>query len=149
TPISKEKGMAMHPSLNQGVKGGMLGLFKEGKLGILSGLGYNNPEFSHFRSTDIWLSGIVPSNTSQPLPTGWLGRYFDTFSSEPKPESPYCIQIGKTPSLMFLGETGEKSIVLENAEDMYHQGQMVEGNRIGIEAGKYYKSEFDYVNNVG
>ncbi|MCD8539662.1 MAG: hypothetical protein LRY55_07760 [Leadbetterella sp.] len=149
TPINKDKGMAMHPGLSQGVKGGMLGLYKEGKLGILSGLGYHNPDFSHFRSTDIWLSGIVPGSTSQPLPTGWLGRYFDTFSGEAKPESPYCVQIGKTPSLMFLGETGEKSIVLENAEDMYYQGQLVEGNKIAIEAGEYYKNEFDYVNNVG
>jgi len=149
SPISKEKGLAMHPSLTQGVKGGMLGMFNEGKLGVLSGLGYPNPDFSHFRSTDIWLSGIVPSSTSQPLPTGWLGRYFDTFSNEPKPESPYCIQVGKTPSLMFLGESGEKSIVLESAEDMYYQGQMVEGNRIAMEASEYYKNEFDYVNNVG
>ncbi len=37
TIISKEQGMAMHPSLSQGVKGGMLGLFQEGKLGVLSG----------------------------------------------------------------------------------------------------------------
>ena len=149
TVINQDKGMAMHPGLSQGVKGGMLGLYKEGKLGVLSGLGYKNPDFSHFRSTDIWLSGIVPSSTSQPLPTGWLGRYFDTFSGESKPESPYCIQIGKTPSLMFLGETGEKSIVLESADDMYHQGQLVEGNKIDIEASEYYKSEFNYVNNVG
>lgn len=149
TIISKEQGMAMHPSLSQGVKGGMLGLFQEGKLGVLSGLGYPNPDFSHFRSTDIWLSGIVPSSTSQPLPTGWLGRYFDTYAGADKPESPYCIQIGKTPSLMFLGETGEKSIVLESADDMYLQGQMVGGDKIDIEAEGFFKQEFDYVNNVG
>lgn len=147
--IHKDKGMAMHPSLTQGVKGGMLGLFNEGKLGVLSGLGYHNPDFSHFRSTDIWLSGIVPSSTSQPLPTGWLGRYFDTYSGKDKPESPYCIQVGKTPSLMFLGETGEKSIVLESAEDMYYQGQMVGGDKIDIDADGFFKQEFDYVNNVG
>lgn len=149
TPISKEKGMAMHPSLSKGIKGGMNGMFKNGKLGVLSGLGYHNPDFSHFRSTDIWLSGIVPASTSQPLPTGWLGRYFDTFSNQKRPDSPYCIQVGNTPSLMFLGETGEKSIVLENAEDMYLQGQMVEGNQINIEADENYFNEFNYVNNVG
>lgn len=149
TPISKENGMAMHPSLTKGVKGGMLGLFKDGKLGVLNGLGYKNPDFSHFRSTDIWLSGIVPASTSQPLPTGWLGRYFDAYAQGIKPESPYCIQVGKTPSLMFLGETGEKSIVLESAEDMYYQGQQVEGNKIDIEASENFLKEFTYVNNVG
>lgn len=149
TPISQEKGLAMHPSLSKGVGGGMLGMYKSGKLGVLSGLGYPNPDFSHFRSTDIWLSGIAPKTTSTPLPTGWLGRYFDTFANQKKPESPYCVQIGKSPSLMFLGETGEKSIVLESAEDMYYQAQLVESNKIDIEASEYYKSEFDYVNNVG
>jgi uncharacterized protein (DUF1501 family) len=151
TVISQKNGMAMHPSLKKGVKGGMLGLFNDGKLGILSGIGYKNPDFSHFRSTDIWLSGIVPSNTSQPLPTGWLGRYFDTYAGEKKPESPFCIQVGKTPSLMFLGETGEKSIVLESAEDMFYQGQLVEGNKLNLDANEseFYQHEFNYVNNVG
>lgn len=149
--ISKSNGMAMHPSLTRGVNEGMYGLFKAGKLGVLSGVGYHNPDFSHFRSTDIWLSGVVPANPSQPLPTGWLGRYFDTYATEKRPESPFCIQIGKSPSLMFLGETGEKSIVLESAEDMYHQGQLVEGQEIHLaeDESEYFRYEFDYVNNVG
>lgn len=149
TIIDKSKGMAMHPNLSKGVKGGMLGLFNENKLSVLSGLGYPNPDFSHFRSTDIWLSGIAPPNSSQPLPTGWVGRYFDTYSNQKRPESPYCIQIGRSPSLMFLGETGEKSIILENAEDMFFQGQQVEGNKLEATGSENYITEFNYLNNVG
>lgn len=149
TPISKELGMAMHPNLSLGPKGGIHGLFKEGKLSVIHGVGYENPNYSHFRSTDIWLSGIVPNNDSTPLPNGWLGRYFDRYANSPKPESPFCVQIGDTPSLMFLGETGEKSIVLENADDLYNQAKDVEADKIPIGGSAYFKSEFDYVNEVG
>jgi uncharacterized protein (DUF1501 family) len=54
-----------------------LGPFKEmleaGHLAVVQGVGYPNPNRSHFRSTDIWTSG-VPDAVE---PTGWLGRYLD------------------------------------------------------------------------
>ncbi len=48
-------------------------LFNEGGLGIVQGVGYPNPNRSHFVSTSIWETAD-PSNRSN---TGWLGRYFD------------------------------------------------------------------------
>ena len=48
-------------------------LYKEGDLGIVQGVGYPNPNRSHFVSTSIWETAD-PTNHS---PTGWLGRYFD------------------------------------------------------------------------
>jgi len=48
-------------------------LFKEGGLGIVQGVGYPNPNRSHFVSTSIWETAD-PSSRSN---TGWLGRYFD------------------------------------------------------------------------
>lgn len=48
-------------------------LFKEGDLGIIQGVGYPNPNRSHFVSTSIWETAD-PTNHSA---TGWLGRYFD------------------------------------------------------------------------
>ncbi len=48
-------------------------LFKEGDLGIVQGVGYPNPNRSHFVSTSIWETG----DTSNRSNTGWLGRYFD------------------------------------------------------------------------
>ncbi|MBK9933639.1 MAG: hypothetical protein IPP05_05725 [Cytophagaceae bacterium] len=148
-PISKEKGMAMHPSLKLGPNGGMVGLYNDGKLSVIHGVGYENPNYSHFRSTDIWLSGLVPNNDSSPLHTGWLGRYFDKYTEAEKPESPFCLQIGHNPSLMFRGENGEKSIVLENADEMYRQAQSVESDKISIGGSSYFQNEFNYVNDVG
>lgn len=86
-PISKEKGMAMHPSLKLGPNGGMVGLYNDGKLSVIHGVGYENPNYSHFRSTDIWLSGLVPNNDSSPLHTGWLGRYFDKYTEAENPKA--------------------------------------------------------------
>ncbi len=149
SPISKELGMAMHPNLKLGPNGGMLGLFNAGKLSIIHGVGYENPNYSHFRSTDIWLSGLVPNNDSSPLHTGWLGRYFDKYTEAEKPESPFCLQVGHNPSLMFRGESGEKSIVLEDAEEMFKQAQSVESDKINIGGSSYFQTEFNYVNDVG
>ena len=149
SPISKELGMAMHPNLKKGPKDGMLGLFNSGKLSIISGVGYENPNYSHFRSTDIWLSGLVPNNDAQPLPNGWVGRYFDKYSDSEKLDSPFCIQIGQNPSLMFLGETGEKSIVLENPEELFNQAKSVENNLINVGGSEYFKDEFSFINKIG
>jgi len=48
-------------------------LFQEGNLGVVQGVGYPNPNRSHFVSTSIWETAD-PNNRSA---TGWLGRYFD------------------------------------------------------------------------
>jgi uncharacterized protein (DUF1501 family) len=60
----------LHPAMT-----GMRNLYNEGKLMIVQGVTYPNPSLSHFRSTDIWLSG---SESSVALDTGWMGRALDT-----------------------------------------------------------------------
>jgi uncharacterized protein (DUF1501 family) len=61
--------VGLHPALT-----GFKGLYDDGSLGILSGVGYPNPDRSHFRSMDIWQTA---SDSRQYLTTGWLGRYLD------------------------------------------------------------------------
>lgn len=48
-------------------------LFKAGQLGVVQGVGYPNPNRSHFVSTSIWETADPANRTG----TGWLGRYFD------------------------------------------------------------------------
>jgi uncharacterized protein (DUF1501 family) len=52
--------------------------FDDGELAILNGVGYPNPDRSHFRSMDIWHSA---SQSNQYVYTGWLGRYLDAMCS--------------------------------------------------------------------
>jgi uncharacterized protein (DUF1501 family) len=53
-------------------------LYDEGHLALLQGVGYPNPNRSHFRSTEIWQTA---SDSNKIIRTGWLGRYFDNCCS--------------------------------------------------------------------
>jgi uncharacterized protein (DUF1501 family) len=55
------------------VMGGLNELFKEGRLAIVQGVGYPNPNRSHFEATQIWET----ASPDRPVATGWLGRYLD------------------------------------------------------------------------
>ena len=54
---------------------GMKQLFDEGKMHIVQGVGYPSPTFSHFRSTDIWMSA---SEATENVYSGWVGRYLQS-----------------------------------------------------------------------
>ncbi len=62
-------GTGLHPSMT-----GLLELWEMQQLAIVQGVGYPNPDFSHFRSTDIWETG---ANSDQILDSGWTGRYLN------------------------------------------------------------------------
>jgi len=53
---------------------GLKSLFDEGHLAVIQGVGYPNPNRSHFRSTEIWQTATDSDRTER---EGWLGRYFD------------------------------------------------------------------------
>jgi uncharacterized protein (DUF1501 family) len=61
--------VGLHPSMARAGE-----LFKAGKLAVVQGVGYPQPNRSHFRSREIWHTaspaGRVPT-------TGWLGRVLD------------------------------------------------------------------------
>jgi len=59
----------LHPALS-----GFKELYDDGSLGILSNVGYPNPDRSHFRSLDIWHTA---SNSNEYWNNGWVGRYLD------------------------------------------------------------------------
>jgi len=53
---------------------GLKALHDEGHLAIVQGVGYPNPNRSHFRSTEIWHTASDSAKTEK---YGWMGRYFD------------------------------------------------------------------------
>ncbi|HEY0791862.1 MAG TPA: hypothetical protein VGD78_12435, partial [Chthoniobacterales bacterium] len=65
--------LGLHPAL-----GSLRTLWETGALAFIQGVGYPNPNRSHFRSTEIWQTG---SDAGQTLTQGWLGRYFDSCCS--------------------------------------------------------------------
>jgi len=66
--------IGLHPSLD-----GLAKLLQEQSLCIVQGVGYPNPNQSHFRSMDIWQAG----NTAETSSEGWLGRALKQLPSPP------------------------------------------------------------------
>jgi uncharacterized protein (DUF1501 family) len=61
--------LGLHPSAK-----GLSKLLEAGKLAIVQGVGYPNPNRSHFESMDIWQTC---QRKGSPRSTGWLGRFLD------------------------------------------------------------------------
>ena len=61
--------LGLHPQMT-----GFKELYDEGRLAIVQGIGYPNPDRSHFRSMDIWHSARPDADYTQ---DGWLGRGLD------------------------------------------------------------------------
>jgi uncharacterized protein (DUF1501 family) len=74
-------------------------LYDAGNVGIVQGVGYPNPNRSHFRSMDIWQSGQPDREVAS---TGWLGRYFDNTCAGIDPH--VGVSIGDTLPLAMQGE---------------------------------------------
>jgi uncharacterized protein (DUF1501 family) len=62
-------GLGLNPSM-----GAMHDLWKNGKLAIVRGVGYPQPNHSHFVSMDIWQT----ASPTEPGTSGWLGRWLDS-----------------------------------------------------------------------
>jgi len=79
----------LHPSL-----AGLLPIWEAGKMRIVQGVGYPNMNLSHFRGTDIWMSG---SDEPTLLDTGWMARWLEAIYTDfPSwlPESPFALMQG-------------------------------------------------------
>jgi uncharacterized protein (DUF1501 family) len=61
--------LGLHPSMEAAAR-----LFNDGKLAVVQGVGYPEPDRSHFRSMEIWHTA---STAPRPPSAGWLGRVLD------------------------------------------------------------------------
>lgn len=109
----------LHPSMK-----GMQRMYNEEKLSILYSVGYPSPNQSHFRSTDIWLTG---ADENQYLSTGWTGRFLNsTYSNFPigypnaEMPDPLAIQIGSILSPVFMGPGGFTAMAVPSDTDFYN-----------------------------
>ena len=91
TVIPLGDGFGLHPSL-----GGLKELWDAKQLAIVQGVGFANPNYSHFESMDIWQSGVPDT----PVSTGWLGRWLDATKASPL----RAIGIGPTLPTALVGE---------------------------------------------
>lgn len=100
-PLDAEFGL--HPSMPAFKK-----LWDEKKLAIVRGVGYPNSNRSHFRSMDIWQSG-VPDRVEI---SGWLGRWQDATSSDPL----RMLSLGASVPRALIGLKGGGGSALPNGQ---------------------------------
>jgi uncharacterized protein (DUF1501 family) len=102
--------VGLNPSLT-----GFKNLYDNGHLGILNGVGYPNPDRSHFRSMDIWQSG---AESNEYVNTGWLGRYLDAQCSGcAKPTQ--AIEVDDVLSLALKGENS-KGLAVKDPKRLFN-----------------------------
>ncbi|CAB4674476.1 unannotated protein [freshwater metagenome] len=83
-------GLALNGSMT-----GFKTLWDNKQLAIVRGVGYPNPDRSHFSSMAIWQSA-----SRTPIKTGWIGRWIET-----QPENPFlAISLGSTMPALFQGD---------------------------------------------
>ena len=75
--------LGLHPNLK-----GLKASWDAGQLAIVQGVGYPNPNLSHFASMSIWETANVQSGIGD----GWLGRYLN-----------YLDQVGESPNHALEG----------------------------------------------
>jgi uncharacterized protein (DUF1501 family) len=98
--------VGLHPGLT-----GFKDLYDHGQLAIVQGVGYPNPNRSHFRSTEIWQTAS-DSETFEKY--GWIGRYFDNACSGCDPSVGVCV--GHQMPQSFASHLG-KGIAVDNPQN--------------------------------
>jgi uncharacterized protein (DUF1501 family) len=98
--LKEVDGIGLHPQM-----AGIKELYDNGQCAIIQGVGYPNPNRSHFKSMDIWHTADTTATGN-----GWLGRYFDAEccgygkgeSGKPEggqPESSGGVAVSSTPGI--------------------------------------------------
>ncbi|MEP6658215.1 MAG: DUF1501 domain-containing protein [Betaproteobacteria bacterium] len=105
---------ALHPALAP-----LLPLWKDGQMAVLQGVGYPDPNLSHFRSIEIW---DTASDSATFLQDGWLTR---AFSGTPTPRAFAAdgVIIG-TNDLGPLSGGGTRAVALTNTDQFLRQAKL-------------------------
>lgn len=117
--LSLDGKTGLHPAM-----AGLHNLYKDGKVSVVQSVGYPQPNFSHFRATDIWMSA---SDSNQFVNSGWVGRYLDDqypgfptgYPNSAVPD-PLGIQIGSITSLTFQGPQVSMGMSISDPVNFYN-----------------------------
>ena len=106
-------------------------LYDNGQMSIVQGVGYPNPNRSHFRSMDIWQTAQPESDR---LTSGWLGRYFDSCcagadpknnaTAAPPLDASAGLSIGDAQFLAMKGETFQP-LGFERPDSFRYRGKSI------------------------
>ncbi len=98
-PIDLDGDIGLHPAL-----GFVASQYREGNVAVVEGVGYPDPDLSHFASMAAWWSAAAGGD---PSASGWLGRYLDGTVGTNDPLAGVTIGPGPSPAML-----GERSFVV-------------------------------------
>ncbi len=134
-PLSDRAGL--HPALAPLAK-----LWEARELAVLQGVGYPDPNLSHFRSIEIWETA---SKSDEYLPEGWLSR---TFAARPVPASFAAdgVIVGSS-ELGPLAGGNTRAVALANTEQFLRRARLAgpTGNARNKALAHILKTEGDIV----
>jgi uncharacterized protein (DUF1501 family) len=104
----------LHPSLAP-----LLPMWKERQLAVLQGVGYADPNLSHFRSIEIWDTASKPDEY---LTEGWLSRTFNT-APVPRAFAADGVIIGSN-DLGPLAGSGTRAVALANTDQFLRRARL-------------------------
>jgi uncharacterized protein (DUF1501 family) len=145
--------VGLHPSMT-----GFKALYDRGWAALIQGAGYDSINQSHFKGTDIWLSGGDSSAEYGNLTTGWMGRALQAFYPDvlgfPTPDmpDPLGIQVGDPNiSLGFHTETEHQNSINLSGQDpsgFFSLIQTIGGAPINPIPNTQQGQELDYIMGV-
>ena len=100
TTLRPEDQIGLHPSMT-----GFKNLYDQGLMRIIQGTGYPDQNKSHFKSTDLWLTGGDGTRANFSYESGWMGRFMENYYTDYlHADFPLGIQLGSADkSLGFHG----------------------------------------------
>jgi uncharacterized protein (DUF1501 family) len=118
--LKDDKKVGLHPNLTD-----LKALYEKGWVNIVQGVGYEQPNQSHFKSTDLWLSGGDGTPENFNIPSGWMGRSLQAMFPDvlgapiETMKDPLGIQVGDpSPSLGFHTETEHQNVINLSGQDV-------------------------------
>jgi uncharacterized protein (DUF1501 family) len=91
-------------------------LFDDGLLSIVQGVGYPNPDRSHFRSMRIWQTASFDDAAHNSY--GWLGRAFDRKTEQENAGEPSSVYVGEDQVPVALWGRRSAAIALSRIDDL-------------------------------
>ena len=116
-PIDSRVGL--HPALAD-----LLPLWEKGELAVVQGVGYPQPNLSHFRSIEIW---DTASKSSEYLSDGWVARAMQAGYGERASFTTQGVLVGGGDAGVFAGG---RAIRLNNPEAFVNQAVLAAPRRI-------------------